>query len=206
VTNDGALAQRSRLAGANVITAQQFARNLLSGPGTRRRRPGAPVADERATPGALDPAFVDLYAVFVEAEQAVATGKAADPGGFDIAVDHLLSGDAPQAQRAAKWLGTSRREDAVEPLRTALAHEDAGVRSAAALALGALGARSALGDLVSLLQTDEHSMVREAAAQSLGRLGDRAVEHALETATRSDPKSKVRRAALAALAQIRARQ
>ena len=203
VTNDNALAQRSRLAGANTVTAQHFARSLLSATRPARQPRVTPAEAERPTPAPKDPAFADIYATFVETEQSTGGVGHAE---YEIRVARLLYGDALEAQQAAAWLGTSRRQEAVDPLCTALLHDDASVRAAAALALGTLGSQAALGDLVNRLQTDDNSMVREAAAQSLGRLGDRSVEGTLEAAGRSDRKSKVRKAALAALTQIRARR
>jgi predicted RNA-binding protein with PIN domain len=203
VTNDNALAQRARLAGANTVTAQHFARSLL--PATRpERQPRSALAEpERPVPAPKDPAFADIYATFVEAEQSTGHVGHAE---YEIQVARLLYGDALEARRAAAWLGTSRRQEAVDPLCTALLHDDASVRAAAALALGTLGSQAALGDLVNRLQTDDNSMVREAAAQSLGRLGDRSLEGVLEAVSRSDRKSKVRKAASTALIQIRARR
>ncbi len=204
VTNDSALTQRAHFAGANAISAQQFTRGMAQD--RRRKPPGVSADPERSTPAAKDPAYVDIYATFVEVEQGRRYRKGATTTEFDDWIEQLLSDDASIAQKAAERLGLSRRAEAEEPLRVALLHEAPGVRAAAALALGALGAPSALDDLVNRLQTDDNSMVREAAAQSLGRIGNRSVENALETAARSDRKAKVRKTALASLGQIRARR
>ncbi len=204
VTNDSALTQRARFVGANAISAQQFTRGMATG---GRRKPSSISADpERPTPAAKDPGFVDIYATFVEVEQGRRYTKGVVDAEFDAWVADLLSDDVSIAQKAAERLGLSRRAEAEEPLRVALLHEAPGVRAAAALALGALGAQAALGDLVNRLQADDNSMVRDAAAQSLGRIGNRSVESALETAAREDRKAKVRKTAQAALGQIRARR
>jgi uncharacterized protein len=119
--------------------------------------------------------------------------------------EKLYTGDAGEAQLAARWLGQHGGKDALEPLKDALTHSDARVRSAALLAFGDLGDRRALPTLCDRLASDNASMARQAAAQSLGRIGDRSVASALDTAAGTDPKSKVRKAARDALAEIRAR-
>jgi HEAT repeat protein len=119
--------------------------------------------------------------------------------------EKLYSGDADEAQRAARWLGQNGGKEALEPLKDALTHSDGRVRAATLLALGDLGDRRALPALCDRLANDGASLARQAAAQSLGRIGDRSVEGALETAAGADAKGKVRRAARDALAQIRAR-
>jgi HEAT repeat protein len=131
-----------------------------------------------------------------------AKGTTSDVGFW---MERLYTGNADEAQLAARWLGQHGGEDALEPLRDALTHADARVRAAALLALGDLGDRRALPALCARLEKDDASLARQAAAQSLGRIGDRSVEDALHTAARADPKSKVRRASREALAQIRAR-
>jgi HEAT repeat protein len=120
-------------------------------------------------------------------------------------VEKLYTGDAGEAQLAARWLGQHGGEEALEPLKDALTHSDARVRAAALLALADLGDSRALPALCDRLANDGASMARQAAAQSLGRIGNRSVETALETAARADAKNKVRKAARDALAQIRAR-
>lgn len=200
VTNDQELARRAREAGASVMRASEFAAKLAA-------RESAPAAQpEKPTPDPRDPAFVDIYEGFIQAEKG--RGRFARRPGSDIGawIEKLYGDDLGAAQQAARWLGESGESKALEPLRDALTHGDVRVRAAALLALGDLGDRAALPELCNRLAHDPGSMAREAAAQSLARLGDRSVEAALETAARSDPKSKVRRAARNALEQIRARR
>jgi HEAT repeat protein len=89
-------------------------------------------------------------------------------------------------------------------LRDALTAKDAGVRAAAALALGSLRSERPLGDLIKLL-SDANSMVRQAAAQALGAIGSPKALGPLQETLASDDKSKVRKAAQAALEAIAAR-
>lgn len=199
VTDDQGLAWRARNAGASVLRASEFAAKLDA------PRPSPPtVADPTVDP--RDPAFADLYAGFIESEKSQARFQKEKPIDVSVWVERLYDGDPQLAERAAQWLGQFGGSTALEPLRDALTHGNAGVRAAALLALGHLGLPAALPDLCRRLAEDNNSMVREAAAQSLGRIGDRTVEAALETAVRSDSKSKVRKAAQTALEQVRARR
>jgi uncharacterized protein len=208
VTDDQELARRVRALGASTIRASDFAKRLA--PRVRRPAPqGKTMAQGGSTgeptPDPYAPAFADLYAGFMSAEKIRAhlvEGVAADVSAW---TEKLYTGDAGEAQLAVRWLGQHGGKDALEPLKDALTHSDAGVRAAALLALGDLGDRRALPTLCDRLASDGASMARQAAAQSLGRLGDRSVESALETAAGTDPKSKVRKAARDALTQVRAR-
>jgi predicted RNA-binding protein with PIN domain len=207
VTDDGELRQRALLSGANVVTAQHFAAQMQGQPRTRRRRrPPEPQNEpDRPALSVADPAFADIRAAFLEAEKA----RLAAPLRQDALasqIERLLRGDARAAQEAADWLSQSGQGAAIEPLRAALAHDDAGVRAAAALALGKLSGRVAQEDLANRLIEDSSTMVREAAAQALGRIGNPAAIAPLERAAQSDRKTRVRRAAQEALAQIRARK
>jgi HEAT repeat protein len=166
---------------------------------TQEGSTGEPSPDPHA------PAFADLYAGFMSAEKIRARFVQGVAGDVSAWTEKLYTGDAGEAQLAARWLGQHGGRDALEPLKDALTHSDARVRAAALLALGDLGDRRALPALCDRLASDGASMARQAAAQSLGRIGDRSVESALEASAEADAKSKVRRAAGDALAQIRAR-
>jgi hypothetical protein len=198
VTNDQGLAWRARDAGASVLSANDFAAKLAS----VRRAASAPVEPPQRPD---DPAFADIYATFIEAEKRATRFRGEKRVDVATWIERLDRGDPQLAAKAARWLGVYGGQAAVEPLRVALLHDDAGVRAAALLALADLGERAVLPDLCDRLSNDSNSMVREAAAQSLGRIGDRSVEGALALAVESDHKGKVRKAARAALEQIRAR-
>ena len=216
VTDDQELTRRVRALGARVIRASEFAKRLA--PQVRSAAPlGKALTQEGSTgepsPDPHAPAFADLYAGFMSAEKirarferspALSAGQGV-AGDVSAWTEKLYTGDAGEAQLAARWLGQHGGRDALEPLKDALTHSDARVRAAALLALGDLGDRRALPALCDRLASDGASMARQAAAQSLGRIGDRSVESALKTAAEADAKSKVRRAAGDALAQIRAR-
>ena len=200
VTNDVELLWRVQSVGASVLRASDFL--------TKLARPSArssPAPTEKA-PDPRDPAFADIYVGFMAAEQARSSGGAEETVPFQVWVERLYGDDTEIAQKAARWLGRSRRQAALTPLRDALTHNDVRVRTAALLAFGDLADPRALPDLCDRLAHDAGSMAREAAAQSLGRIGNRSVEAALEAASKSDPKNKIRKAAQAALAQIRARK
>jgi len=203
VTNDVELIWRVQSAGASIIRANEFVTKLAR-PAAHSRRPA-----QEPAPDPRDPAFADLYVGFLAAERARSGTRRADTLPFETYVERLYGDDVDAAQKAAQWLGRSRRSAALTPLRDALTHSDVRVRAAALLALGDLGApvaAAAVPDLCDRLAHDPGSMAREAAAQSLGLLGDRSVEAALETASKTDAKSKVRKAAQAALAQVKARK
>lgn len=202
VTNDQDLAGRVRAMGASVLPASDFARRITA---TQPRAPEAGDAGEAPQLHPRAPAFADLYERFIAAEKA-ASVHGRKPADLSTWIERLYTADPQLAQQAARWLGQFGGPDALEPLRDALTHADAGVRAAAALALGQLGRGEAVPELCRLLLGDGNSMVREAAAQALGQLGQRAAVQALEEAIKKDAKGKVRKAAVAALAQIRARR
>ncbi len=202
VTNDQELAGRARAAGASVLSATEFAAQMARSV-TRRRERAAPEATPAPDPH--DPGFADIYADFLAAEKAgerFSGKKQADAATW---IERLYTADPQLAEQAAAWLGRFGGAAALDPLRDAVTHKDAGVRAAALLALGALGNPTALPVLCDRLAHDGNSMVREAAAQSLGRIGDRSVLAALAEAAAHDAKGKVRKAAAAAHAQISAR-
>ncbi|MFC4470402.1 HEAT repeat domain-containing protein [Streptomyces xiangluensis] len=97
-------------------------------------------------------------------------------------------------------LTDSDRELILGPLRAALRDEFLPVQRAAAIALGHLGDRSALDDLLAGLADGDHR-IRYSAAQALGDLGDlRAVEP-----LRGALGSNISVAAMEALAKLRGR-
>jgi predicted RNA-binding protein with PIN domain len=205
VTDDQELTRRVRALGASATRASEFATRLAPRPHHAKHKPRRTGMTEEPTPDPHAPAFADLYAGFLSAEKSktrFAEGASTDASSW---TERLYTGDADEAQLAARWLGQHGGKDALEPLQDALTHADARVRAAALLALGDLGDRRALPALCDRLENDGASLARQAAAQSLGRIGDRSVEDALETAVRADPKSKVRRASREAVTQIRAR-
>lgn len=200
VTNDQELAARSRALGASVLPANDFVRQFQRRPQTPPHR----TATENTGPQPHDPAFADLFDEFLAAEKKSKTARQ-QLADAPIWIERLYTADAQLAERAAQWLGENGGDTAVEPLQDALTHKDAGVRAAAALALGALRRRKSVPDLCRRLLEDGNSMVREAAAQALGLIGDRNALPSLETAAVNDSKGKVRKAASAALTRTRAR-
>lgn len=195
VTNDRALAGAARHLGASVLTASHFA-DQLQGPARPARAPGSRDAD---TPDPADPAFADIYADFLSASkdrERLAVYPAHDAAWWQ---EQLYGDDVALAEDAVRWLRRfADRRQVVPLLLDALTHSHAGVRAAAALALGELAAGSARAALVERLANDSSSMVREAAAQALGRIGGAPAIEALHAARR-DPKSRVRKTAEAML-------
>ena len=88
---------------------------------------------------------------------------------------------------------------AVGPLATALKNENAGVRSKAAEALGAIGDAHAAEPLIDTLR-DNVNNVRKAATEALGKIGPSAMESLLPAL--QDKNSCVRRGAVEALGKI----
>ncbi len=91
-------------------------------------------------------------------------------------------------------------EKAVEPLITALDHEDASVRFLAAGALGDIGDERAVESLVAALN-DEHPYVRKYVAEALGKIGDKRAVKPL-TAALNDEDEDVQTAAAEALEKL----
>lgn len=190
VTNDRELAGTVRRLGASVMTANQFAGQLRSPP-----RPSRVSTTEESTPDPGDPAFADIYADFLSASKDRARLAAYPAHDVDWWQEQLYGDDVALAEDAVRWLRRfGNRRQVVPLLVDALSHSHAGVRAAAALALGELGAGSARTVLAEKLAADPSSMVREAAAQALGRLGGPQAIEALRLATQ-DPKRKVRKTA-----------
>ncbi len=203
VTNDQGLAGRARAAGASVLSATEFAAHMSRSMARRRAQTAvetAPMLDPH------DPAFADIYSDFLAAEKAGGRFQGKRQADAATWIERLYTADPQLAEQAAAWLGRFGGAAALEPLRDAVTHADAGVRAAALLALGDLGDPAALPVLRDRLTHDGNSMVREAAAQSLGRIGDRGVLAVLAEAAAHDAKRKVRKAAAAAHAQISARR
>lgn len=204
VTNDRALAGAARHLGASVLAASHFADQLqgqargLSPSGARR----APHARDEDTPNPTDPAFADIYADFLSASkdrERLATYPARDAAWWQ---EQLYGDDVALAEDAVRWLRRfADRRQAVPLLLDALTHSHAGVRAAAALALGEIDAGSARPALAERLANDSSSMVREAAAQALGRIGGAPAIEALQAARR-DPRSRVRKTADAMLRRL----
>ncbi len=188
VTNDRELAGLARQLGASVLAASQFAEQLRAQTRSARTT-GEPLLDPR------DPAFADIYADFLSASkdrERLAVHPVRDAGWWQ---EQLYGDDVALTEDAVRWLRRFGDRGQVVPLLLdALTHSHAGVRAAAALALGELAAGSARPALAERLANDSSSMVRQAAAQALGRIGGPEAIAALQTAQR-DPKRKVRKTA-----------
>ena len=103
-------------------------------------------------------------------------------------------------------LGRLGDRRAVPAIISALAHDDARVRQAAAQSLGELGSRRAVPSLVALLRRDKYGDVRGAAASALGALRDgRAFAPLASTLSNQREDPKVRGLAAEALAGLRHR-
>lgn len=206
VTNDAELIARVKVMGASVLRANEFSAQMARHLGQRKsKKDGAPAIGDAMALSPRSPAFADLYDEFLAAER---ESKHSGRPQVDIAtlIERLYTGDPQLQELSAKALGQSRDPRAIGPLRDALTSKDAGLRAAAALALGALRNQAPLNDLILLLKQDGNSMVREAAAQALGFIGSRKAVPALELAAEKDAKNKVRKAARASLEAIRARK
>jgi HEAT repeat protein len=86
-------------------------------------------------------------------------------------MDDLKSTDPVRRRDAAEDLGRLKYPHATPALVVALSDEDAGVRAAAADALGRMGTEDAVGPLSRLLAEDPSPNVRQTAAQSLTLIG-----------------------------------
>lgn len=102
--------------------------------------------------------------------------------------------DSDDAEVVALAIGAMEVQEDAERLVSFLAHEDAGVRRAAALRLGASQDALALNALLDLARVDSDASVRGAAVQALGGFGADAMG-ALDDRM-SDPESSVRMAAV----------
>ena len=113
-----------------------------------------------------------------------------------------LSDAAPLTTRLglfiAEIVGSAGHPVPVEPLREALTAPDAGVRAAAAKALGAIGTQPAARDALEFALADEDPSVQAVAAEALGNVG--AGAEVLEQSLRA-AEPRVRVAAARALAR-----
>jgi predicted RNA-binding protein with PIN domain len=207
VTNDVELIKRVKGLGASVLRANEFSAQMLRQLGQHKsqKNKGAPVGESPA-PDPRAPAFADIYDEFLAAERTQKHGAGRPQVDLQTLIERLYAGDPQLQEQSARALGQSRDPRAIAPLRDALTSKDAGLRAAAALALGALRNPAPVNDLMLLLGQDGNSMVREAAAQALGLIGSAKSAPALEAAATDDAKSKVRKAARAALEAIRTRR
>jgi HEAT repeat protein len=98
-------------------------------------------------------------------------------------------------------LGKLGGPEAIPPLVRLLDARDAGVRSTAARALGAVEDRSAAGPLLEVAERDENVVVRSWAISALSRIGDPAVTPSLVVLL-VDESPSVRRGAATALAEL----
>ena len=114
-----------------------------------------------------------------------------------------LQDPSPQTRACAAWaMDMVVGQVPADPLIAALQDEDAGVRAAAAGALGAFRDTPGVVEaLTQALQQDDDEQVRVSAAASLGELGDERAIPALQ-AVLWDPASRVRRFAAYALERL----
>lgn len=123
------------------------------------------------------------------------------PGGTDVLLEALRSGDATRRDAAVLGIGWSGDKRAVGPLTGMLDDRDPEVRAAAAWALGHVEAREATSALVRVTG-DGEPRVRRAAARALGRIEDAAAIPTLAQLLARDTDPGVRRAAAWALGKI----
>ncbi|HEU4562635.1 MAG TPA: HEAT repeat domain-containing protein [Longimicrobium sp.] len=123
------------------------------------------------------------------------------PGGTDVLLEALRSGDATRRDAAVLGIGWSGDKRAVGPLSGMLDDRDPEVRAAAAWALGHVEAREATSALVRVTG-DGEPRVRRAAARALGRIEDSAAIPTLAQLLARDTDPGVRRAAAWALGKI----
>ncbi|HET7228720.1 MAG TPA: HEAT repeat domain-containing protein [Longimicrobium sp.] len=123
------------------------------------------------------------------------------PGGADVLIEALRSGDATRRDAAILGAGYTDDARAVAPLVALLANSDADVRVAAAWALGGIENREATSPLMRLTG-DGEPRVRRAAARALGRIEDSAAIPTLAQLLVRDTDPSVRRAAAWALGKI----
>lgn len=198
--------QRARLA----ATDAEERRDAVVQLGAIRR----PDAARAAVPALNDPSEI----VRATAAQAILALPADEAAALLI---RLLSDKCEFVRRETAYaLGATRSRTAVEPLTTALVRDkEAGVRGAAAVALGRIGDERAVAVLSETLgrripgtgffsritrsKTEENEFVRRAAAESLGLIGSRAGVPALVAAlTNERAGDDVRREAARALGLI----
>ncbi|MBL8161867.1 MAG: HEAT repeat domain-containing protein, partial [Anaerolineae bacterium] len=144
----------------------------------------------------------DLYTETYEPNPATALGAIRDGRAFDALLGLIQNAAIDSMLRACAANGLIRLGDtrAVEPLISALADANVGVRLGAAFVLGSLGDARAVQPLIRAL-ADADEDVRRIAADALGQLGDaRAVEPLIRALADAD--EDVRRRAADALGMI----
>lgn len=111
--------------------------------------------------------------VGVRSLTAKALGKIGDPRAAEALIEALQDKKSRNLQLAAlKSLGRLRHREAVPAVRQFLDAPDPRLRRTAALALGALGDRAAIPQLLEIARNDESPLVRPAAVEALGEVGD----------------------------------
>lgn len=128
-------------------------------------------------------------------------GRRNVPGGTDVLLEALRSGDASRRDAAVLGLGWAGDRRAVGPLSDMLGDRDPAVRAGAAWALGHVEAREATPALVRVTG-DGEPRVRRAAARALGRIEDSSAIPTLAQLLARDTDPGVRRAAAWALGKI----
>ena len=105
----------------------------------------------------------------VRARAVAVLGRVAHPDAIPALVGALANADPAVAAASAKTLGM-KGQVAVQALIRALEDPDPSVRAKAAEALGAIGDRSAIGPLWSVMRQDTDGTVKEAARSAFRRI------------------------------------
>lgn len=103
-------------------------------------------------------------------------GRIEHPSATEVLIAALEDASADTRSVAALGLGLSDEDrtphvGAIEPLLRRLRDDSPAVRRSAAWALGSLEARTAMMQLIELMQRDTDPRVRQAAAWAIGRVG-----------------------------------
>jgi len=200
------------LGATDAWTRQNAARELvhLAGlrPGTFSPEDARDVrkAASRARDRVLRPLLVEASEILVRAS-AAGTLAPSDPGAVTLRGAPLLKtlreDPDPRLRRAAAEAAAGEGAAGEAALRAALAGDaDAGVRAAAAEALGRSAGRDAADDLLRAAKGDGDLAVRAAAVEALGAARAEAAAGVLRDLARKPPASLAREA-LFALARIR---
>ena len=122
--------------------------------------------------------------------------------GIESEIIPRLGGDqSPKTRKLyVELCGHLRLLESIQPLRTLADDSDAGVRVAAAQAMGMIGHDSAVQTLIVLL-SDQERLVRASAARALGELGSMESLEILRQAL-DDPDWQVRRNAAVSLSRL----
>jgi quinoprotein glucose dehydrogenase len=125
-------------------------------------------------------------------------------GALDPVVALLHDGDAEVRAQAARILGEGRVGPAFEGLLAGLRDESPRVRFFAAIALGKLGRREAVGPILAMLRenSDRDAYLRHAGVMGLAGLGDVAAMLDAADASDGDGSSAVRMGVLLALRRL----